>query len=97
MGAQIEQTNSRLAEIKGQMDMTAQKLGFTQAELAQARSLAQNIRESQKESDEKLTAQIGQVKQDTDAKIGQVSTDLNRARRETSPRPSRTWKPPSPN
>ena len=80
LGAQIEQTNSRLAEMKGQMDMTAQKLGFTQAELAQARSLAQNIRESQKESDEKLTAQIGQVKQDTDAKIGQVSTDLTGAK-----------------
>lgn len=80
LSAQIDQTNSRLADMKAQQDMTLQKLGFTQAELAQARALAQNIRESQKASDEKLTAQIGQVKQDTDTKIGAVSTDLTGAK-----------------
>jgi chromosome segregation ATPase len=78
--AQIDQTNSRVADLKGQLEVTTQKLGFTQAELAQARALAQNIRASQKESDDKLTAQIGQVKQDTDTKIGQVSTDLTGAK-----------------
>ena len=61
--AQIDQTNSRIADLKGQLEVTTQKLGFTQAELAQARALAQNIRDTQKQSDEKLTAQIGQVKQ----------------------------------
>jgi multidrug efflux pump subunit AcrA (membrane-fusion protein) len=80
LAAQIDQTNSRLAEMKAQQDMTTQKLGFTQAELAQARALAQTIRQSQKESDEKLTAQIGQVKQEADTKIGQVSTDLTGAK-----------------
>lgn len=80
LAVQIDQTNSRVADLKGQLEVTTQKLGFTQAELAQARSLAQNIRQSQKESDEKLTAQIGQVKQDTDTKIGQVSTDLTGAK-----------------
>jgi chromosome segregation ATPase len=77
---QIDQTNSRVADLKGQLEVTTQKLGFTQAELTQARALAQNIRQSQKESDEKLTAQIGQVKQDTDTKIGAVSTDLTGAK-----------------
>ena len=81
LSVQIDQTNSRVADLKGQLEVTTQKLGFTQAELAQARALAQNIRQSQKESDEKLTAQIGQVKQDTDTKIGQVSTDLTGAKR----------------
>src|ERR1019366_4740390 len=66
LAVQIDQTNSRVADLKGQLEVTTQKLGFTQAELAQARSLAQNIRQSQKESDEKLTAQIGQVKQEAD-------------------------------
>src|SRR5580693_5355427 len=80
LSVQIDQTNSRVAELKGQLEVTTQKLGFTQAELAQARALAQNIRQSQKDSDDKLTAQIGQVKQDTDAKIGQVSTDLTGAK-----------------
>src|SRR5579863_2024196 len=80
LSVQIDQTNSRVADLKGQLEVTTQKLGFTQAELAQARALAQNIRETQKESDDKLTAQIGQVKQDTDTKIGQVSTDLTGAK-----------------
>jgi chromosome segregation ATPase len=80
LSVQIDQTNSRVADLKGQLEVTTQKLGFTQAELAQARALAQNIRQTQKESDEKLTTQIGQVKQDTEAKIGQVSTDLTGAK-----------------
>jgi chromosome segregation ATPase len=80
LSVQIDQTNSRLAELKGQEEVTTQKLGFTQAELAQARALAQNIRQTQKDSDDKLTAQIGQVKQDTDAKIGAVNTDLTGAK-----------------
>lgn len=84
LSVQIDQTNSRVADLKGQLEVTTQKLGFTQAELAQARALAQNIRQSQKESDDKLTAQIGQVKQDTEAKIGQVSTDLTGAKTDIS-------------
>ena len=84
LSVQIDQTNSRVADLKGQLEVTTQKLGFTQAELAQARALAQNIRQSQKESDEKLTTQIGQVKQDTEAKIGQVSTDLSGAKTDIS-------------
>jgi chromosome segregation ATPase len=80
LSAQIEQTNSVVADLRGKLEVTTQKLGFTQAELAQARTLAQNIRDSQKESDEKLTAQIGQVKQEADTKIGQVSTDLTGAK-----------------
>ena len=84
MAAQIDQTNSRVADLKGQLEVTTQKLGFTQAELAQARTLAQNIKQSQQESDAKLTAQIGQVKQDTDTKIGAVATDLTGAKGDIS-------------
>jgi hypothetical protein len=80
LAAQIQQTNSVVADLRGKLEVTTQKLGFTQAELTQARTLAQNIRDSQKESDEKLTAQIGQAKQDADAKIGQVNTDLTGAK-----------------
>lgn len=84
MAAQIEETNSRIADLKGQLEVTTQKLGFTQAELAQARALAQNIRETQKKSDDQLAAQIGQVKQDTDTKFGQVNTDLTGAKSDIS-------------
>ena len=76
----VDQTNSRLADLKGQLDVTSQKLGLTQEELARARSLAQTIRKQQKESDERLVAQIGQVKQESEAKIGQVSTELGGAK-----------------
>ena len=80
LAAQMEETNSRIADLKGQLEVTTQKLGFTQAELAQARTLAQNIRQSQKESDEQLAAQIGQVVQQTESRFGQVTTDLTGAK-----------------
>ena len=78
--AQVDQTNSRLADLKGKLEVTTQKLGLTTAELARARALAQTIRKEQQESDEKLLAQIGQVKQESEAKIGQVSTELGGAK-----------------
>jgi len=78
--ARVDQANARLADTKAQLDVTSQKLGLTQEELARARSLAQSIRKQQKESDERLVAQIGQVKQESETKIGQVSTELGGAK-----------------
>jgi chromosome segregation ATPase len=80
LAAQIDQTNARLADLKGQVEVTSQKVGLTQAEVAHARTLAQTIRKEQKESDQKLGAQIGQVKQESESKIGQVSTELGGAK-----------------
>lgn len=80
VSAQVDQANARLAEMKGKLDVTSQKLGLTQEELARARSLAQTIRKEQKASDEKLVTQIGQVKQESETKIGQVSTELGGAK-----------------
>ena len=80
LSVQMDQTNARLAELKGQLDVTSQKLGLTQEELARARGLAQTIRKDQKESDDKLLAQIGQVKQESEVRIGQVSTELGGAK-----------------
>jgi len=76
LAAQLDKTNSRLADLKGQLEVTTQKLGLTQDELARARSLAQTIRKEQKVSDEQLRSQIGQVQQETSTKIGEVSTEL---------------------
>ena len=42
--AEIDKTNARIAELKGQLDVTSQKLGLTQDELARARGLAQSIK-----------------------------------------------------
>jgi hypothetical protein len=77
LASELDKTNARLADLKGELDVTTQKLNLSQDELARARSLAQNIRKQQQQSDAALKAQIGQVEQDTTAKFGQVSTDLN--------------------
>ncbi len=80
LAAQMDQTNARIADLKGQVEVTSQKVGLTQAEVAHARTLAQTIRKEQKASDERLVSQIGQVKQESEAKLGQVSTDLGGAK-----------------
>ncbi|MFY9529832.1 MAG: hypothetical protein WBC04_18925 [Candidatus Acidiferrales bacterium] len=77
LAAQLDKTNSRLADLKGELDVTTQKLGLTQDELARARGLSQTIRKEQKQSDEQLRSQIGQVQQDTSTKFGQVTTELS--------------------
>ena len=80
LSKELEQTNSRVAFLRAQLDVTSQKLGLTQAELARARTMAQQIQQEQQDSDAKLIAQIGQVQKDSEAKIGQVSNDLTGAK-----------------
>jgi len=77
LSAEIEQSNSRVADMRAKLEVTSQKLGLTQDELARASTLAQTIRQEQKDSDAQLAAQIGQVQQQSDQKIGAVSTDLS--------------------
>ena len=59
LAAQLDKTNSRIADLKGQLDVTSQKLGLTQDELARARSLAQTIKKDQEKSDQALRTEIG--------------------------------------
>jgi Skp family chaperone for outer membrane proteins len=73
---ELDKTNARIADLKGQLDVTSQKLGLTQDELARARGLAQTIRKEQQQSDKKLQQQIGAVQADTATKFGQVTTEL---------------------
>ncbi len=80
--AQLEQANTRLADLKGQMDVTSQKIGMTQAELADARSRAEAIRKQQTASDAKLTAQIAQTQKESEEKIGAVATDVSGAKKD---------------
>ncbi len=82
MSAQLEQANSRLADLKGHLEVTEQKVGMTQSELAQARSRSESIRKEQVASDTKLTAQLTEVKQESEAKIGAVATDVTGAKKD---------------
>ena len=77
LAAEVDKTNSRVADLKGQLEVTSQKLGLTQDELARARSLAQSIKKEQQKSDAQLKEQIGEVQADTTTKFGQVATELN--------------------
>jgi hypothetical protein len=78
--AQLEQANSRIADLKGQLEVTSQKVGMTQAELAEARSRAEAIRKQQVASDQRLTQQFTDAQKATDAKFGTVNTDLSGAK-----------------
>jgi len=77
LAAEVDKANSRIADLKGQLDVTSQKLGLTQDELARARSLAQTIRKEQAASDQQLRQQIGAVQSDTATKFGEVSTEIS--------------------
>jgi uncharacterized protein (DUF3084 family) len=77
LAAQLDKANASLADLKSELELTTQKLGLTQDELARARSLAQTVRKEQKTSDQQLRARIGEVQQETSSKIGEVSTELS--------------------
>ncbi len=82
LSTQLDQANTRIAELKGHVEVTEQKLGMTQAEVAQAKSRAEAIRKEQKASDERLTTQLGQVKQESEEKIGAVATEVGGAKKD---------------
>lgn len=77
LAEEIDKANSRIADLKGQLDVTSQKLGLTEDELAHARTLAQSIKKDQQASDAQLRQQIGAVQADATSKLGQVSTQIN--------------------
>ncbi len=80
--AQLDQANARLADLKGQMDVTSQKIGMTQAELAEARSRAEAIRKQQTASDQRLSQEISAAQKESEAKIGAVATDVTGAKKD---------------
>jgi hypothetical protein len=82
LSAQLEQANTRIADLKGQLDVTSQKVGMTQAELAEARSRAEAIRKQQVASDQKLNDQITAAQKSSDEKIGAVATDVSGAKKD---------------
>ncbi|HXN92985.1 MAG TPA: hypothetical protein VN879_00695 [Candidatus Acidoferrales bacterium] len=80
--AQLDQANSRIADLKSKMEFTTQKVGLTQSELAQAKSRAESIRKEQQASDEKLTTQLTQAQRENEEKIGAVATEVGGAKKD---------------
>src|SRR5882762_886503 len=78
LSAQLDQANSRIADLKSKMEITTQRVGLTQSELAQAKSRAESIRKEQQTSDQKLSAQI----KESDEKIGAVASEVGSAKKD---------------
>lgn len=77
---ELDRTNAAIADMKTELQVTEQKLGLTEDELASARSIAAAVRKDQKKqqaANDVLRQQIGQVQQQTAAQFGQVSDELN--------------------
>jgi cell division protein FtsB len=82
LATQLDQANARIADLKSQMEMTTQKVGLTQSELASAKSRAEAIRKDQQASDQKLTAQLSQAQKENEEKIGAVATEVGGAKKD---------------
>ncbi|MGH9779480.1 MAG: hypothetical protein ACRD5I_13815 [Candidatus Acidiferrales bacterium] len=99
LSAQLSQANQKLAQLdaragtlennyadlKGQLDVTGEKLGLTQSELARARSMAAQLKEEQKRTAAELTtelkeqeAQLGSLS----GEVGTVKTDVAATKQE---------------
>jgi cell division protein FtsB len=78
----LDQANASLADLKGHLEVTEEKLGLTTAELAKAKSRAESIRKEQVAADQKLSTQLAQAQKENEEKIGVVSTDLGGAKKD---------------
>jgi cell division protein FtsB len=78
----LDQANASLADLKGHLEVTEEKLGLTTAELAKAKSRAESIRKEQVAADQKLSTQLAQAQKDNEEKLGVVTTDLGGAKKD---------------
>ncbi len=78
LGAQLDQANSRIADLKSQVEITTQRMGLTQSELAKAKSRAEDIRKEQQASDQELTTQLKASQE----QIGAVATEVGSTKKD---------------
>src|SRR6202023_792432 len=80
--AQLDQANSRLADLKGHIDVTEQKMHLTQSELANARSRSESFRKDQMAADQKFAAEFNAAQQENNQKINAVATEVGGAKKD---------------
>ncbi len=80
--AELDQANSRIADLKSKMEITTQRVGLTQSELARAKSRAETILKEQQASDQKLTAELSQAQKENNEKIVAVATEVGGAKKD---------------
>ncbi|MGH9455594.1 MAG: hypothetical protein ACRD2O_16665 [Terriglobia bacterium] len=81
----MDSSDERYAQLRGQFEVTAGKLGLTQQELAHAKALAANIEKQQQQAVHQLNAAIAQkasadqvnsLQTEANAKFGSLSGDI---------------------
>jgi predicted nucleic acid-binding Zn-ribbon protein len=87
----MDASDERYAQLRGQFQVTSEKLGLTEQELSRARSLAADIQKKQQAAVQQLNAaiakkasaeEVNQVQAEANAKIGGLSTDLAGTRKD---------------
>ena len=87
----LDSSDERYAQLKGEFQVTTERLGLTQQELERARTLAANVQKQQQAAVKELNAaiskkasaeEVNHIQQDANAKIGGLSTDLAGTKKE---------------
>ena len=85
LARRMDSSDDRYAQLRGQFQVTTERLGLTQQELTRARSLASDIQKQQQSAVQQLNdaiskkasaEEVNKVQADANAKIGGLSTDL---------------------
>jgi predicted nucleic acid-binding Zn-ribbon protein len=81
----MDASDERYAQLRGQFQVTSEKLGLTEQELTRARTLASDIQTKQQQAVQQLNAaiakkasadELNRAQADANSKIGGLSTDL---------------------
>src|SRR6266699_1933549 len=78
----MDLADSRIADLKSQMEITTQRVGLTQSEIARAKSRAESIRQEQQAADQKISAQLSQAQKENDEKLGAVASEVGGAKKD---------------
>ena len=87
----MDTSDERYAQLRGQFQVTSEKLGLTEQELTRAHALAEDIQKKQQSAVQELNAAIAQkasadevnkVQADANSKIGGLSSDLAGTRKD---------------
>ena len=87
----MDTSDERYAQLRGQFQVTSEKLGLTEQELARAHALAADIQKKQQQAVQQLNdaiskkasaEEVNKVQADANSKIGGLSTDLAGTRKD---------------
>jgi len=87
----MDTSDERYAQLRGQFQVTSEKLGMTEQELARAHALAADIQKKQQQAVQQLNdaiskkasaEEVNKVQTDANAKFGGLSTDLAGTRKD---------------